>query len=487
MWQGEGRHASAGHSGGGASRRGPPPWFNVLMKRWQVEFDGASAGHVYADTLDAARRAAQAAYTRVHADRESPRGLVRITGEPTEVDSEVVEAGRVVSEVYEGLRLLPGMEMPAEKLRNAVLLLETAAARAGVRAQASAAGKGAGGDTELREALAVVLDARTLPTALKASLEGLIEWVGVNTAEAQRLEVELKLFQALWEAGLIDLRFVAPAPCALYRASAYLVRRLTAARALRLERFEGARNVDDLRAALQPFGLGKDAVVSTWAFVPPTSGPDPVEVLRPLALVGDQVLQPALVMRGVPCPDADVVALDRTLFDVFTRLRAWSEGPGRLAEPHLKEVQQQLLPRTDKRVSEVRQQMVKATQEKGVVLPPDTARRDLIKFVIDQVYRIEDALAFLPDRSLRDAFSELVFKDVVFRGAGAYLSKHFGINIDTDIVEGADTQELAGRYKAEPGGPKPRAKTTRVHSVVVPCYTQDGAAIRPASVRAGDF
>lgn len=456
------------------------------MKRWQVEFDGASAGHVYADTLDAARRAAQAAYTRVHADRESPRGLVRIVGDPTEVESEVVEAGRVVSEVYEGLRLLPGMEMPAEKLRNVVLLLETAAARAGARAQV-AAKKGAGGDTELREALAAVLEARTLPTELKAALEGQVEWVGLNTGEAQRHEVELKLFQTLWEAGLIDPRFVTPAPCALYRASAYLARRLTAARVLRLERFDGARNVDDLRAALKSLGLGKEAVVMTWAFVPPTSGPDPIEVLRPLTFVGDTTLQPALVMRGVPCPDADVVALDRTLFDVFTRLRAWTEGPGRLAEPHLKDVQQQLLPRTDKRVSEVRQQMVKATQEKTVVLPPDTARRDLVKFVIDQVYRIEDALAFLPDRGLRDAFAELVFKDVVFRGAGAYLSKHFGINIDTDIVEGADTQELAGRYKAEPGGPKPRAKTTRIHSVVVPCYTQDGAAIRPASVRAGDF
>lgn len=457
------------------------------MKRWQVEFDGASAGHVYADTLEAARRAAQAAYARVHADRDAPRGLVRVVGEPAEVESEVVEAGRVVSEVYEGLRLLPGMEMPAEKLRNAVLLLETAAARAGARTQVGAAKKGAGGDTELREALAAVLDARALPTDLKAALEGQLEWVGVNTGEAQRLDIELKLFQALREAGLIDLRFQSPAPCALYRASAYLARRLTAGGALRLERFEGARHVDDLRAALKSLGLGKDAVVLTWAFVPPVSGPDPVEVLRPLALSGDQVLQPALVMRGVPCADEEVVALDRTLFDVFTRLRAWSEGPGRLAEPHLKDVQQQLLPRTDKRVSEARQQMVKATQEKGVVLPPDTARRDLVKFVIDQVYRIEDALAFLPDRSLRDAFSELVFKDVVFRGAGAYLSKHFGINIDTDIVEGADTQELAGRYKAEPGGPKPRAKTTRIHSVVVPCYTQDGTAIRPASVRAGDY
>jgi hypothetical protein len=75
----------------------------------------------------------------------------------------------------------------------------------------------------------------------------------------------------------------------------------------------------------------------------------------------------------------------------------------------------------------------------------------------------------------------------VFRGVGAYLSKHHGIAIDTDVVEGADTQELAGRYKTESGGPKPRAKTTRIHSVVLPCYTQGGAAIRPAAVRTGDY
>ena len=47
-------------------------------------------------------------------------------------------------------------------------------------------------------------------------------------------------------------------------------------------------------------------------------------------------------------------------------------------------------------------------------------------------------LADLPDRSLRDAFGEIVFKDVVFRGAGSYLSMRFGIHIDTAVVEGAD-------------------------------------------------
>jgi hypothetical protein len=52
---------------------------------------------------------------------------------------------------------------------------------------------------------------------------------------------------------------------------------------------------------------------------------------------------------------------------------------------------------------------------------------------------------------LRDALRELVFKDVVFRGAGAYLSKHHGISIDTDLVDGAHSQGKGGRFKTEPG------------------------------------
>lgn len=452
------------------------------VKRWRVEFDGASAGAVYADTLEAARRAAQAAYARVHADRDASRGLARVVGEGEDVESEVLEARRVVSEVYEGLRLLPGMEMPAEKLRSVVLLLETAAARAGAVAAAPRAGEG---DTELRQALTPVLEAKGVPTGVTARVQGLLEWIGVNTGQAERTKVELGLFQTLWDAGLIDPRVADPAGATLHRASAFLVRRLVAAGALRVERFAAVGDLDALRAALQPFG--KEAVATTWTFLPPSSGPDRVEVLRPLVLVGDRVLQPALVARGVAQPDEEVVALDRTLFDAWWRLRAWADGLGRVAEPHLKDTQQQLLPRAERRLTEARQQMAKAAQEGGQVLPTDTARRDLIKFLIDQVHRIEDALAFLPDRALRDAFGDLVLKDVAFRGAGAYLSQRFGIHVDTEVVEGADTSALAGRFKAEPGGPKPRSRTTRVHTVVVPCYVQDGVAIRPASVRAGDY
>ena len=452
------------------------------MKRWEVKFDGAAAGYVYADTAEAARRAARAGYKRVHPERD-PKGRVRV-GEGQDVDSEVAEARRLVSEVYEGLRLLPGMEMPGEKLRSALLLLESAAARDGLdSAVGVGASLGGGGDTELLEALDPVLQSKVVPSAVQGRLRGLLEWVGLNTDPRARLQVELKAFQALWEAGLVDLRFEERASCALYEASAYLAARLSAAGVLRVERFAAARDVDALRAELEPFGA--DAVARAWAFVPVGAGADPVEVQRPLVLVGERRLQRAHVRRGVRQADEEVVALDAALVDALERLRTWRDGLGRLADPHLKDDQRQLVARTEKRVEAVREKMAQAAQGGGEVLPPDTARRDLIKFVVDQVYRIEDALAFLPDRGLREAFGELVFKDVVFRGAGAYLSQRFGIHIDTEVVEGADADGLVGRFRSEPGGPPPRAKTTRIHSVVVPCYTQDGVAVRPAAIRTG--
>src|SRR5690606_34956181 len=147
-----------------------PGWGGMdPMRRWQIKFDGASAGHVYADTLEAARRAAQAAYARVHAEREDAPGRVNVAPDGVEVESEVGEAKQLVSEVYEGLRLLPGMEMPAEKLRSAVLLLETAALRPGGGADVSAAAAtGGGGDTELREALEPLLASRAISTPVKA-------------------------------------------------------------------------------------------------------------------------------------------------------------------------------------------------------------------------------------------------------------------------------------------------------------------------------
>lgn len=74
-----------------------------------------------------------------------------------------------------------------------------------------------------------------------------------------------------------------------------------------------------------------------------------------------------------------------------------------------------------------------------------------------------------------------------FRGAGAYPSKHPGISIDTDLVDGADSQGKGGRFKTEPGPRAPRALTTRIHPVLLPCYVQDEVVIRPTAVRLGDF
>lgn len=454
------------------------------MKRWAIEFDGSPAGHIYAETLEAARRAAQAAYRRVHPERDG--GIVRV-GEGSEVESPVAEARALVGQVYEGLRLLPGMEMPAEKIRSALLLLEAVAARHGLRPQAAATSdvqSGGGSDTELGEAMAPLLASRSLPDVVRERLRGLVEWVGVNTPEPELRKVELEGFRALWEAGLLDPRLGEAPLTRLHRASAHLVGRLTEAGALRLERFQEARSVEQFRAALR--ACPKDGFTMLWAFVPPSEA-DEVTVLRPLAFVHDRMLQPALLVRGVGCAEEEAVAFDRALFDALVRLRAWADGLGRVADALLEEKERQLLVRGEKRIEDVRQRMAQAAKEDQPVLPTEATRRDTVKFVIDQVHRIADALAFLPDRGLWEAFGELVFKDVVFRGAGAYLSKHHAIDIDTELVEGADSQGLAGRFKTETAGPRPKGRSTRIHSVVLPCYTQDGAVIRPATVRVGEY
>lgn len=457
------------------------------MKRWQVKIDGSDGGYVYADTADAARRSARAAFKRVRPDQD-PTGRVRVSGDGEELASEAQEAKDVISQVYEGLRLLPGMEVPAEKLRNALLLMESSVAR---ESQLGAVGGGArprgggGGDTELQEALQPVLDAKCVPSDVKARLQGLLEWVGLNTPEDERRKVEAKLFQALWQARLVDLGFNEDPPCPLYEPSAFLARRLERAGTLEIVRFDGVRELEQLRAVLQPYGKAAEL---KWAFVRPHPGPPVVEAHRPLVRYGGRVLQKGRLMRGVIEENEEAVALDHALYDVRERLALWSDGLGQLADPFLTDKQRQLFARTEKRIETTRTQMLDAHKAGEDPLPPSTGRRDLIKFVLDQVYRIEDALSHAPpDRALRQAFGELVFKDVVFRSAGAYLSQRFGIHIDTEVVEGADTEGLVGRYKKEVGGPKPSRKSPKIHSVVVPCYLQDGTAIRPASVRVGHY
>ena len=451
------------------------------MKRFELKFDGADAGYVYADTGEAARRSAWAAYKRVHPDRD-PTGRVRVAGDGDEVDSEASEARRLVAEVYEGLRLLPGMELPAEKLRGAVLLLESAVAREGGSTSLDLAARGGGGgDTELLEALEPIFSSKAVPKPVTERIRGLVEWVGVNTPAAERRQIELRIFQALWEAGLIDATYADPAPCPLYRASAFLATRLVQAGGLRIERLSDVADVDALAQALAPFG--EDAAVVVAAFRRDRSGPAPVEALQPLVLVGGRRLQPAHLLRGSPCDDEEVLAFDRALFDAHQRLRSWRAGLGRLAEALADEQLVKLLERTQKRIEDARQRM--AQGDAGPTPPSDTARRDLVKFLIDQVHRIGDALSLLPDMSLREAYNELVFKDIVFRGAGTYLTQRFGLQVDTDVVAGANSEALVGRFKPERSGARPRIESPVIHSVVVPCYTQGGAVVRPATVRLG--
>ena len=320
---------------------------------------------------------------------------------------------------------------------------------------------------------------------LKARLRGLVEWVGLNTSPEERRGIELKVFQTLWEAGLVDLHQHDPPTSPLHTSSAYFAGRLRSAGLLSVERFKGLSTLDEFRGALAKLG-GSAAAQSLWAFVPERAA-DRVEVRRPLIQLKGQVLQPALLTRGVGVASEEVAAFDAVLFDTLTLLRTWEEGLGRVASLHFAEKERALLERTRSRLEGMREQMAQAKKEGRPVEPAPTACRDLVKFLIDQVHRLGDALTILDDQSLRQGFDELVFKDVVFRSAGPYLSRHFGVSIDTEVVPGADSQDLVGRFKKEPGGPTPRARTTRIHSVVVPCYTQEGVAVRPASVRLGTF
>jgi hypothetical protein len=147
-----------------------------------------------------------------------------------------------------------------------------------------------------------------------------------------------------------------------------------------------------------------------------------------------------------------------------------------------------ILPRTIKRITDVRNKMFRQQKKDLPILPPDTQRRDLIRFIIDQVHRAEDSMAIIQDQTYRGAFGELVFKDVIFRSTGPYLSKHYRIAIDTDVVAGADTQALVGRFKKETSSNiKPKRVNKKVWSVIIPCYSQDGVTIRPATVRVGDY
>jgi hypothetical protein len=268
------------------------------------------------------------------------------------------------------------------------------------------------------------------------------------------------------------------------KGAAAVVRALEKTGLLKIERFKGALTLESITAK-----AGSDGVVVRDELCAP-GAPEVVAIQRPLVLLEEELIQPALVRKGLRIFDPEVVTLDRLLADVELRLSSYLEGPGKPLESMIDERAQTVLPRTIKRITEVREPMheeVKKSKGKKSPLPTKTSLRDLLMFIVDQVHRFDDALALLPDKAFRASWAETVFKDVVFRTCAPYLSQTQGISIDTAVVAGADIGTLAGRYKKETEKPKPKRESNLIFSVVIPCYVQAGTCIRPALVRVGDY
>jgi hypothetical protein len=334
---------------------------------------------------------------------------------------------------------------------------------------------------QLQGALAPVLSSDHVPGQVKAELRGLVTRMALVSGGPAQQDVELKAFKALLGARLIDPAYPDEPDNALHKAGVYLSKQLEAAGVLKVERFAGKKTIAEALA-----GAPADSAQVDLVFATPQD-PELAQVRRPLVLLEGQVLQKAFLLKGVPTTDKDVLELDQVLTDTLDRVRTWEEGLGAVVVAQLDEPRRAILPRTISRIEDVRKKMFDANDKGGTVLPVDTALRDLIKFILDQVHRAEDMLAVLPDRSYRGAFGELVFKDIVFRSAGPYLSKKYNTSIDTTVVAGADTMALAGKFKKEQTGAKPVRESNKVFSVVVPCYLQDGVTIRPATVRVGEY
>lgn len=333
----------------------------------------------------------------------------------------------------------------------------------------------------LEKALGPVLSSDHVTGSTKSELRGLITRMALVPVGPGQKDVELKAFKVLLGARLVDPTYPDEPDNALYRGGAYLAKQLEAAGTLKVERFAGKKTIDEaLKDAPQ------DAAQVDLVFASPKD-PELAQVRRPLAILEGNVLQKAFLLRGVATDDKEILELDQVFTDALDRLRGWEEGLGAVVEPLLDEPRKAIIPRTIQRIAEVRKKMFDAHKSGGTVMPVDTALRDLLKFILDQVHRAEDMLAILDDRSYRGAFGDLVFKDIVFRSIGPYLSKKFNIAIDTSVVAGADTQALVGKFKKEQSGPKPVRESGKVFSVCVPCFTQDGITIRPATVRVGEY
>jgi molecular chaperone GrpE (heat shock protein) len=291
--------------------------------------------------------------------------------------------------------------------------------------------------------------------------------------------VEVDAFKTLHGAHLIDPQYAMDAQSEVHRTGAYLVMNLQKTGQLKVDRFEGARLVKDLTA---PEG---GLVVKEELCAP--GMPEVLAVDRPLVALQGKMLQPALVRKGLSSGEEDAVQLDRVLNEAAMKLASYAEGPGAIVDASLDEKGQTLLPRTIKRIEEVRQKMLDLHKAGKKAMPSKTSLRDLLMFIIDQIHRYDDALALIADRTHRGVYADRVFRDVVFRSAGPYLSQTQGISIDTAVVAGADVSVLTGRFKKETTGVKPKRVNNIIFSVVTPAFSQGGTCIRPATVRVGEY
>jgi hypothetical protein len=325
-----------------------------------------------------------------------------------------------------------------------------------------------------------ILDSANVLPAVKTQLKNVLASMAL-TDEARHSTLQLKAFKVLWKAHLYDPNFPTETKQTLHKASLVLAQSLSKAGLLLIERFD---NISDFATVEQQFSA--DQVSIDDAFTLP-GRPEIVEVRQPYLSLEEQTIQRASLLRGRPTSDEVLLEYDQVLRNALLRLKTWRDGAKALIESLFDDKQQQIISRTLKRIEDTRARMFKAAKAGKKALPAKTSRRDAIRFLIDQVHRLNDALAIQSEKSLRRQFEEQLFRDVVYRSAGPYLSKEYGISIDMSVVAGADTQALVGRYKKESSGPKPLREHRRIYSVVVPCYKQDGVTIRPATVRLGDF
>lgn len=334
----------------------------------------------------------------------------------------------------------------------------------------------------LDKALQPVLKSAQVPRGVKGQLNGHLTRLALLPPGGDgEKAAQLAAFRTLLEARLVDPSYSSSPESKLHEAGAYLAGRLSETGLLKVERFAGKTTVKDALAGYQESDVEIEEVFAS------EGSAELAEVRRPLAQLEGSTIQKGALMKAVPTGENEVLEFDGVLVDTLDRLRGWIDGAGSLINEQLDSSQQVVLPRTVKRISDVRGKMLQNQAGGKLVLPPDTARRDLIRFVLDQVHRAEDALAIQDDKSYRNTFGDAVFKEVVYRVAGPYLSNKYGISIDTAVVAGADTQALVGKFKKEETGPKPKVENAKVYSVIVPCYMQEGVTIRPATVRVGVY